>query len=154
MKQVIFSLIVAFPILLNAQVGGGQSYDKLPDNNLMVDTSLFFLKTLTNGHLDELKKLPNFKIESDDKIDSLIFYVTNGTISDSSMIENFFLNESSTEIEFTIDCTKYSEDLLYKLTANSDGKDGVIKNYRLTLSKDTISLKQKRAFEKFLFEEK
>ena len=137
-----------------AQVGGGQSYDRLPDGNLMVDTTLTILKTLTQGDIETLKSMSNFEIKSNDKIDSIKFFVTNGEISDTSMTEHFFGTESSTELEFTLDCTKYKKDLLYILSAKSDGDNGSIKNYRIELIKDTVSLSQKRAFEKFIMEGK
>ena len=139
MKQSLITLV--FLTLTSLAIGqiAGQSFDKLPENNEMVEKSLEIFDWLRNGDLEKLKQEKPEDKDWFKEIQSSVDFFKDGISEDTIMIEHY-LGEKSTLIEYRVNCDKIEKGLTYWLKLKSDGVAGSMKNFRFWVERDMTFL--------------
>jgi hypothetical protein len=125
-----------------------QAFDKLPNNNPMVEQSLKVFKYFRSGNIDALK---SYNPDNENWIDSMkayLPYFKQGIPQDTTMIE-FYQGGERTEIKFGMNCDKIEKGLFYWLKLSSDGVAGSTKNFSIAIEKDKYHLLIRKQLEDF-----
>lgn len=144
MKNVsILLTVLLLSLTIKAQQKAGQSFDNLPDNNIMVEKSLEVFNLFKKG---EFEKLITFNPNDTDWINSIrhaLIYFEKGIPADTIMIESYLGNQR-TEIDFLVNCDPLEKDLYYSLIITSNGTGGSTKDFIFKVEKDTNYFKLRK----------
>jgi hypothetical protein len=139
MRNILITVFIIVSVFAAQGQVRGQSFDKLPDNNPMVQQSLIVFRYFRTGNIDSLKL---YKPNNQNWIDSMkayLPYFEQGVPQDTIMIE-FYQDRKRTEIKFGMNCDKIKKGLFYWLELSSDGVSGSTKNFSIAIEKDIYHL--------------
>jgi hypothetical protein len=139
--SLVFTLLLTYFALTGySQQPLAMSFDKLPEDNKMVEKSIKLFDLILAGNLDEIKKKYPSKTVDYNEIEKSVKYFQDGVVVDTSYIE-FYRGSGHTDMKFKVNCNEIESGLVYWLNVTSTGTSGSIRQFEYSVERDTKTLK-------------